>query len=278
MQIKKLTIQDTECLLQAINQAFADYIIPFKLTAEQLHFKITSENIQLDWSVGVFVDKTLIAFIMHGVYTYNGETCVYNAGTGVLPAFRGQGLVGKMYDFISPFLRENQTRKLVLEVIEGNHSAIRSYEKFGFSIQRKLLCFEGKLHVEKPEKNVVIKTLDDFSWSVLQSFWDIEPSWQSAPQAMNFIKPSLLGAFVEQELVGYVFFNPLLKRIYQIAVSPGYRRKGIGTQLLAETSFYTDGEKIQVNNVDESAEHIQLFLEKYGLINDISQFEMIKHL
>lgn len=34
MYIRKQTIQDTEELLQAINASFADYIVPFQLTAE----------------------------------------------------------------------------------------------------------------------------------------------------------------------------------------------------------------------------------------------------
>jgi len=100
-----LTEKDTPDLLNTLNHAFADYIVPFQLNAEQLQFKIRSENIVSDWSLGVFDSERLVAFIMHGVRKENGKTVVYNAGTGVLSEYRGQGLVGKMYDFIQPFLK-----------------------------------------------------------------------------------------------------------------------------------------------------------------------------
>jgi ribosomal protein S18 acetylase RimI-like enzyme len=66
--------------------------------------------------------------------------------------------------------------------------------------------------------------------------------------------------------------------MYQIAVAPQHRRTGIGTQLLAEVQQQLSNEKVQINNVDEAAENLKLFLEKQGLTNDINQFEMTKKL
>lgn len=278
MQIRKLTQKDFFDLLQAINGSFADYIVPFQLDNTQLEFKIISEDIVFEWSVGIFEENQLVAFMMHGVRKTEDKTIVYNAGTGVLPEYRGQGLVGKMYEYILPFLKENNVQQLVLEVIEDNHSAIRAYEKNGFFIQRKLLCFDGKLEV-KPVSNLSsVQPLKDFYWKKLQSFWDITPSWQSSAPTMDVIEPVSLGAFIDEKLVGYLLFCPIKKRIYQIAVTPEYRRKGIATQLLAEVQQQISNEKVQLNNMDEAAENLKLFFEKQGLINDINQFEMVKNL
>ncbi|MFA4870101.1 MAG: GNAT family N-acetyltransferase [Pedobacter sp.] len=279
MQIRQLTEQDNPDLLNAINSAFADYIVPFQLNVAQLQFKMMSENILPEWSLGIFETDRMIAFIMHGVRTVEGKTVVYNAGTGVLPEYRGQGLVGKMYDYIQPFFKENGVHQVILEVIESNQSAIRAYEKDGFSIRRKLLCFGGELQT-KPRlcTSTSVERLQEFLWEAFQSFWDISPSWQSAVPSMDVVKPAALGAFIDSELVGYVLFNPVNKRIYQIAVAPPYRRKGIGTQLLAKVQQQLSNEKVQINNMDEAAESLKLFLEKQGLTNDINQFEMVKHL
>ena len=278
MQIRQLTKQDIPDLLNAINGAFADYIVPFQLNAEQLQFKMLSENIVPEWSIGVFEDKKMIAFIMHGVRIMEGKTVVYNAGTGVLPDYRGHGLVGKMYDYLQAFFKENNVNQLVLEVIESNQSAIRAYEKNGFAIRRKLLCFGGELQPKQHLNTATIKPLQNFVWKDFQSFWDILPSWQSAVASMNIAEPKALGAFVANYLVGYVLFNTTNKRIYHIAVTSEYRRKGIGTKLLVEVKKQLEGEKVQINNIDESAENLKLFLEKHGLINDINQFEMVKNL
>ena len=278
MQIRQLTKQDIPDLLKAINGAFADYIVPFQLNEEQLQFKMRSENIIPEWSIGVFEAEKLIAFIMHGVRTIEEKNVVYNAGTGVLPEYRGHGLVGEMYDYIKPFFEENNVNQLVLEVIESNQSAIRAYEKNGFTIHRKLLCFAGELQPKQHPNTATIRPLQNFVWEDVQSFWDILPSWQSAVASMNFAEPQALGAFVSNYLVGYVLFNPTNKRIYHIAVTSEYRRKGIGTQLLTETQKQLSDKKVQINNMDEAAESLKLFLEKHGLTNDINQFEMIKSL
>lgn len=278
MQIRQLAKQDTNDLLKAINGAFADYIVPFQLNDGQLQFKIESENILLEWSIGVFDSNQLVAFIMHGIRTENGKTIVYNAGTGVLPKYRGQGLVGKMYNYIQPFFKENKVNQHVLEVIENNQSAIRAYEKNGFYINRKLLCFSGKLQVESHSNIALIQPLNEFSWNDFQLFWDISPSWQSAELSMNNAKPTALGAFIEGKLVGYVLFNSGKNRIYQIAVKPQERRKGIAKQLLVEVNKQLSDGTIQINNVDEAAENLKIFFEKQGLVNDINQFEMVKSL
>ena len=277
MLIRHLTEKDTPDLLNTLNHAFADYIVPFQLNAEQLQFKIRSENIVFHWSTGVFDSERLVAFIMHGVRKENGKTVVYNAGTGVLPEYRGKGLVGKMYDFIQPFFK-NKVNELVLEVIEKNQSAIRAYEKNGFTIRRKLLCFGGELKKISHQSAASIEPLHELLWEDLQLFWDISPSWQTAIPSMDIAQPTAFGAFIDSELVGYVLFNPFNKRICHIAVAAQYRRKGIGTQLLAEVQKQLPNEKLQFNNIDEAAENLKSFLEKLGLANNINQFEMSKNL
>ncbi|MBL7711516.1 MAG: GNAT family N-acetyltransferase [Chitinophagaceae bacterium] len=276
MQIRRLSIPDTSALLAAINGAFADYIVPFQLTAAQLNFKMMSESIRPEWSVGVFEAGRLIAFILHGVRTAEGKTMVYNAGTGVLPAHRGKGLVGKMYEYILPFFKENHVNKLVLEVIEGNRPARHAYEKNGFSIRRKLWCFGGVLSATTAPAPALIKSPGHLEWDLLQSFWDIHPSWQSAIPTMDLARANVLAAWLGEELSGYILFRPESRRIYQLAVAPQHRRKGIATQLLAAVQQQMPEGKVQFNNVDEAAAGLKLCLEKQGLKNELNQFEMTR--
>lgn len=274
MQIRNLTPQDTGDLLRAINGAFADYIVPYQLNAEQLQLKMASEHIQLQWSAGIFEQGRIVASVMHGSRSMNGKRMVYNAGTGVLPEFRGQGLVGKMYDHLLPFLKEQSVDELVLEVIESNQSAIRAYEKTGFEITRRFLCFAGELNTQAGSNAAVVKSLNEFSWELLQLFWDIEPSWQNANRSMDVLQPKAFGAYIDEVLVGYVLFNPANHRVYQVAVSKDHRRKGIATQLFSEMKQQMPKGKAQMNNIDEAGESLWLFLKKQGLVNFINQFEM----
>jgi len=276
MKIRQLTQSDIPQLLQTINGAFKDYIVPFQLDIEQLRQKISMEDIQLTWSVAAFAENKLVAFMMHGLREIDRQLVVYNGGTGVLPEFRGHGLVGKMYHYLIPFFKENKVRQVVLEAIESNGAAIRAYEKSGFSINRKLLCFSGVIQPVRVSDVARIQPLSNFSWQEFQSFWDILPSWQSAAKSMDRLQPSALGAYIDDKLAGYILFNPGNKRIYQVAVAREYRRKGIGTQLFQALKEEMPAEKISFNNVDAKAEDVKLFLEKQGLVNGINQVEMIK--
>jgi len=276
MKIRQLTQSDTAELLQTINEAFKDYIVPFQLDIEQLRQKIRTEDIQLTWSVAVFAENKLVAFMIHGLREIDCQFVVYNGGTGVLPEFRGHGLVGKMYRYLIPFFNENKVKRILLEAIESNGAAIRAYEKSGFSINRQLLCFSGAIQPATVSNVARIQPLSDFSWQEFQSFWDILPSWQSAAQSMDSLQPSALGAYIDEKLVGYILFNPGNKRIYQVAVAAECRRKGIGTQLFQALKKEMPAEKISFNNVDAKAKNVKLFLEKQGLVNGFNQVEMIK--
>jgi len=278
MEIRQLTELDKSDLLIAINGAFADYIVPFQLGASQLEAKIRNEDILIDWSIGIFDGARLVAFILNGRREIEGRTIVYNAGTGVLPAYRGKGLVGKMYGFIQPFFQEHHVDQLLLEVIDNNLSAIRAYEKNGFVKGRKLLCFGGEFQVSAGSFCCSVKLMQNFPWDTLQAFWDIEPSWQNTRTSMELIQPTGLGAFIGSDLVGYILFSSHTNRIYHIAVAPQHRRKGIATQLLNELKKYLSSTQIQLNNVDEKAENLRVFLKKCGLTDRINQFEMIKNI
>lgn len=275
-KIRQLTQSDFPKLLEAINAAFEDYIVPFHLDVEQLRQKIRIEDIDFAWSVGTFVAGKLVAFMLHGLRELDHHPVVYNGGTGVLSGFRGLGLVGKMYDYLLPLLGQHQAKWIVLEAIESNQSAIRAYEKTGFLISRKLLCFNGVIQSAKVEEVATIQTLSNLSWTLLQSFWDILPSWQSAPQSMDTLRPNALGAYVNGELVGYILFSLGNKRIYHIAVAPEFRGKGVGRQLFQALRNELPAENIQFNNIDAKAEELKLFLEKQGLVNGINQLEMTK--
>jgi len=123
--LKTLEKITTEKLLEVFNLSFSDCVVPFCLTKEQLEDKIKSDSIKLEFSVGAFEDDQLIAFILHGYDTIDNLKIVYNAGTGVIPAKRGNKLTAKLYDYILPFLHENDIDKLLLEVISTNEPAIK---------------------------------------------------------------------------------------------------------------------------------------------------------
>jgi len=268
-----------EDIVQVLNESFADYIIPMQLTVEQLENKIAVENIQLALSVGIEDQGKLVGFMLHALNTIDNQLTAYNAATGVIPSHRGQGLVAEMYSWLLEQLKPLKVSKLVLEVIEGNTAAIRAYEKMGYHVARKLICFEGEARVIKSKESAEIRLLDDFNWPVFQSFWDIQPAWQYTITALDNSKSRccILGAYQGEVLVGYLIFNPLSKRILQLAVVQQQRRQGIASQLIQSMQQITSSNVLYVYNIDEASITLAAFFRQLNLLSDLAQFEMKKN-
>lgn len=263
-------------LTETFNLAFSDYLIPLKLTGEQLQTKMQAENTQLHYSVGAFDNGKLVGFILHAFDTEDNRKKIYNGGTGVIPSHRGNKLTVKMYEFILPILQQNQIDEILLEVISENQQAIKSYEQVGFCLNRKLDCFSGEVNLSpKENNNIIYSDINPIKIINKQSIGEVRPSWQNTINSIERIadKVQLTGAFEDRKLVGYIVFNPTGKRIYQIAVSQNHRRQGIGSTLVHElTKQY--GSQWSIINVDQHANSTIDFLKAIGLKHNLTQLEL----
>ncbi len=275
MTIKTLKGVSDEALVKAFNTAFEGYFVPIQLTTEQLLFKIKAEKIDKNISVGVFENQKLIGFILHSTDVIQGKRVVYNAGTGVIPDKRGQQLVQKMYDFIIPSLTELSVSQVLLEVISENTPAIKAYEKIGFRKRRKLNCYKGLLQNSHSVPGIEIEELRDYLYTIMQSFVEVEPSWQNGFHCIGEIMEQCLslGAFENGELIAYVIYNKQTGKIHQFAVSEKTQRKGIASYLFSELSKRVPA-GCSIINVDDRSRALNAFLNSRGFENYLSQWEM----
>jgi GNAT superfamily N-acetyltransferase len=275
MEIKTLEGTATKEIAQVFNEAFKGYFIPLNFTEEQLKSKMIADKTDLSLSVGVFEKGNLVAFILHGFDVINKQKVVYNGGTGVIPENRGAGLTQQMYQFILSQLLDRGIDRLILEVIDKNIPAIKSYENSGFKAKRSLMCYKGKIDMSSINEDVDIKELGTYNWQLMQSFWDIYPTWQNSKSTVNQLQSTnvSLGAYKNNELVGYVIYNPNNNRIQQIAVNKGNRNKRIASTLIANLSK-TYGTALSIVNVDKQSKETNGFLKNMGLKNNLEQIEM----
>jgi len=278
MQLKTLSGIDPLKVLHAFNEGFSDYMVPVQLTAEQWHIKILSENVQWELSVGAFDEEKLVGIILHGSKTRNGQQWVYNGGTAVIPSYRGQRLTQQMYAYILPILKAKNIDKVLLEVIDQNYRAIKTYGTIGFKNTRRLPCFKGHFQ-NKKVSSFEIKPLETLDWDLLQSFWSIQPSWQNDIEAIMSIQNQLktLGIYSEGALTGYLTYNPVSNKILQLAVDPAQRLKGMASALLHEAFKDTD-KPLLMTNIDNSSTETIAFLKNLGMENMITQHEMCHEL
>lgn len=275
MTIQTLENTSVDELLEIFNLSFSDYIVPFTITRQQLEDKIKSEGIKLELSVGAFEDNKLIAFVLHAYGVVDRIKTVYNSGTGVIPAKRGNKLTLKLYEYILPVLKTKNIERLHLEVITTNKRAIKSYESVGFKTTRLLKCFKGSVNNKNDIIHFGIRTLQSHNWQKLQSFWDIKPTWQNSAFVINNLPQSTvsIGLYKNEELAGYLVYNPKLKRIHQFAVDKRFREIGIGRQLFSYIAAHYEN-NFSIINVDENSKETLKFMAGLGMDKFITQQEM----
>lgn len=274
--IKTLEGIDVPTLTNTFNQAFSDYLVPLQLTEEQLKSKLIADDTFLQYSVGAFSHNQLIGFILHGFRQEDGTRRIYNGGTGVIPEYRGNRLTVSMYKHILPVLKAHHIQEIVLEVLENNTKALRSYETAGFKANRMVKCYSGKVSINTINQDIQIKAIENPDWQKLTRFWDFLPTWQNTVQSVQNLRDTVvvIGAYLSDELVGYVAFNPMSKRIQQLAVNPSSRNKGIGATLIHYLiSNYSH--EISIMNVEDNHPQTHNFLARLGLQNTVNQIEMV---
>ncbi|MBD1398333.1 GNAT family N-acetyltransferase [Pontibacter sp. JH31] len=265
--------------------AFADYVVPIKMTREEFAIKFKREGVEPTFCAGVFHNHKLVGFILTGLGEWQGKPTAYNAGTGVLPAHRGNRLTQRLYEFLLPKLRESGIEQCLLEVIDQNQVAIKAYEAVGFETTRTLDCFRSPkqnllLTGEEPKDITIRKTMRP-NWEAYAEFCDIGPSWQNTKHAFRKSpdkKVTLEAYFEENLLVGYVAFFPKTGSIAQLGVLQNYRNIGVATALLREVVGQTEAPALMATNIDTTCRIMLEFFERSHFNRILSQYEMLLRL
>lgn len=276
MEIKSLSGVNVSKITQAFNEAFSDYFFPFVLKEEEMLSKIISENIILKFSAGLFDEHQLVGFIFTGIDKVDEQKIAYNAGTGIIPLYRGKNLTSKMYQYIFEILKEEKIRYHLLEVITENEKAIKVYKNEGFIINRKLNCYKGI--VTKPIENTSFKIHDIHSGEIknYNDFWDFLPSYQNSVTALSRSTTELqyLGCFIENQLAGYLVLDKITGRIKQFGVHKDCRRKKVGHHLFYKAQELIQTKAISTINIDATDIFTNNFLKHIGLQVSVCQYEM----
>ncbi|MEO9849833.1 MAG: GNAT family N-acetyltransferase [Reichenbachiella sp.] len=262
-------------------EAFSDYKVNMKMSREAFEDRMLSKlNIEFEISPGIYSGDKLVGFIFQSMNTYEGQLAAYNGGTGVIPGYTGQGLTGRMYDFILPEMKKRGIEKCVLEVLTDNARAISAYENAGFERGKTFQCFmlkDGRLNNIRNLSDRFSKVLD-FSIEEYSSIGEIQPGMldQLSQIKHHLAKESILEFRKGDELLAYIIFQPGNGRIAQLAVRPEFRRQGIAGALVYQAQQLCESKALSVLNIETKQEGVINFFTKLGFGCDLLQFEMQK--
>ena len=273
MEIRTLENTSPAEITTCFNAAFAGYFVPITATEEALKNRWRSSRVNLNLSVGAFENGKLVSFIFTGIDNWQGKKTAYNAGTGVLPEFRGRKLVSELYDFAFPLFRKNNIEQCTLEVITENAKAIKAYQNVGFQIARTLHCYKGEIKPAETENTFDHKIPTVFDLEELTALQPFSFSWDNC-NASIAANPEVYECHQLLEnghLKAYALLNPANSYLAQI----GYDKTAAetyGLALLREISKTNPA--LRINNVAAEAPETIHLLTSAGLENHVSQYEM----
>ena len=276
LSYRLLTAADFSTLYACFLKAFSDYQVDMQMSEQQFAQRLTRDGVQLEISTGAFDDDRMIGFYINAVDDWQGKRTAYDAGTGIVPDYRGRGVAQELFAFTVAKLKERGVSQYLLEVLRSNERALALYRKLRFVEVRKLAVLRSE-QIDEPIDDFELRRVDKPDWKLFQSFWDGYPSWQNSIAAVERIPNDriIVGAHVYGACVGYgVVFTPAAN-LMQLAVAPAHRRKGIGSRLLRALSA---GETLKVNNIDEELKGTLTFFEANGFKVVMEQFEMSRSL
>lgn len=273
MNYKRLNQVKTAELIECMNKAFSDYLCPIQFTEETLQLFFKSSDIDKSVSFCAFSNNTMVGFILNSSNTYKGEQVVFDAGTGVIPEFRGQGVFTYFYEYVEQQLRNKNIKKYYLEVLQQNIKAKSIYERNGFSIVREFSVLQySNISIKNNSSNVQLETLEKFEFSKLNNITLIEPSFENSfnviiknPQFYN---------------IAYLLNNDRITAfcIYSInhgnLIQMGYDNILALKQVLI---YITNNYKsVSAKNIDTSYNSVIEMMISIGFKQITSQFEMVK--
>jgi ribosomal protein S18 acetylase RimI-like enzyme len=271
---------------RAFLEAFADYAMDASGTTEdRLLLRMRKNAVDYGLSPGLYDGDRLVGFTLIGIDSWGGRLSAYDAGTGIVPAFRNQGWARRMFEHALPSLRERGVRRFVLEVLQQNEPAIKAYKKSGFEVARELKCYAGQaseLRSLDAAPALEIRPITRADLAKLEPSIDRLPSFENRFSAVDAIPDAvrLAGAFVGGTCVGATAYAPPLNWLLTLVVDREHRRRGVGTALIARLAgtLPESVTRLSALNVDGTDAGTRAFFESLGFSHLVDQYEMLRDL
>jgi ribosomal protein S18 acetylase RimI-like enzyme len=274
---------------QCFLDAFSDYIVDIRTSEAMFREMNALRAVDYSLSVGAFIGKRMVGLTLNAKDQWDGKWTAYDAGTGVIPAFRGRGISRAMMQKVFELLDAQGFQSYLLEVITRNEKALKLYQSLDFQITRRLECFvlKGPLQLRVDQRPYAVRDVTPGEIPRLEeafqreSKYGFQASWQNGWNTIRR-RPDLyrlVASWEDGQCLGYGVIGAGRGGIAQLWVRRDRRRQGLGCTLLRELMMRSPGQKTYSwVNVDERAGHTLSFLKAMGFTEQLAQFEMEKTL
>jgi ribosomal protein S18 acetylase RimI-like enzyme len=131
-------------LVRLLNRGFENYFVPIQFNVPAFLAMIRKDSVDLSASRVLLTDQEPSGIALIARRGWASRL----AGMGISEGMRGRGAGTWFMEKLIREACERQDREMVLEVIEGNGSAVRLYQKYDFQTVRRLI---GLIHKDGAE-------------------------------------------------------------------------------------------------------------------------------
>lgn len=255
-----------EILTECFNLAFSDYAQPINFTVESLKYYLNASTVDLALSYGAFDKDELVGFILNSTGIYKNNKVVFDAGTGVVPNYRGQKVFSSLFEYACGELLKHEINHYYLEVLQSNDHAISIYRKNGFEVERGFSVLVGT-GSKKTSSNQVGEVLYE-SFQPFDTKYKVEPSYEHTTENISQ-NPHLYEVMYIQDKA-YCIYAKRNGEIIQLHYNELDALKEIMKVVLSRYP------KSMAKNIDENNKDVIKMLEEVGYREFMRQYEMVK--
>lgn len=265
-RFKSLVEVDLQQLVECLNLAFSDYEQPICFTPDSLKYYLTASAVDLSLSYGAFYAQQLVAVILNSNGIYNNQRVVFDAGTGVIPEYRGKKLFSALFDYTTQQLLCQNIEKYYLEVLQANHHAVTIYSKKGFTICREYSVLTASGPKCDRDERIATSAYEDFNVFPVKN--SVAPSFEHTTHAIQQ-KPHLYEVLYLDDLA-YCIYAKRNGEIIQLHYNDLNALKKV---MAALTHLYPSA---MAKNIDCNRTDVLQMLTEIGFKEITKQYEMAK--
>lgn len=253
-------------LVSCLNSAFADYEQPICFTPESLEYYLTASAVDLSLSYGAFVNEQPIGIILNSTGVYHGEQVVFDAGTGIVPAHRGQKVFSMLFDFTVEQLHQRGITKYYLEVLQSNKRAVSIYTKKEFSVRRAYSVLTASGAEPGRKEDVPIIAYEAFR--AFPTTFSVEPSFEHT--SYNIEQNPHLYEVICLDGKAYCIYAKRNGQLIQMHYNDLSALKDVISALLQRYP------RAMAKNVDCDCMDVIQLLTELGFVEILKQYEMVR--
>lgn len=245
------------------NQSFSDYILPIKMTEEQLDLRLSELKLSFHKSAVCFDGEVGVGVILYG----EDGSLAWIGGLAVIKSYRGKGVARLLMRHIFNLAKADGLTWLTLEVIATNNRALKFYQKEGFTTKQRLYFLTGNRPTFFDQE---VKLKKESKYDIIEG---IVVPWQNK-RIRGYDTFKFLNS--KKEEFGTVVFNIENKeiKIYQLDLIDW---EMLASAVAAIFEYYEEAESFKCFNLALTTKQLSEFY-KIKATKELTQYQLVKEI